>query len=47
MSIIKNYSEYDVICNALLALEDIASQESESTTLKSFTYELLNKLVND
>ena len=47
MSIIKNYSEYDVICNALLALEDIASQESESTTLKSFTYELLSKLAND
>ena len=47
MSIIKNYSEYDVICNALLALEDIASQESESATLKSFTYELLSKLAND
>ena len=47
MSIIKNYSEYDVICNALLALEDIASQESESTTLKGHTYELLNKLAND
>ena len=47
MSTIKNYSEYDVICNALLALEDIASQESESATLKSFTYELLSKLAND
>ena len=47
MSIIKNYSEYDVICNALLALEDIASQESEGTTLKGLTYELLNKLIND
>src|SRR5574344_560285 len=47
MSIIKNYSEYDVICNALLALEDIASQESESTTLKGLTYELLSMLVND
>ena len=47
MSIIKNCSEYDVICNALLALEDIASQESESATLKSFTYELLSKLAND
>ena len=47
MSIIKNYSEYDVICNALLALEDIASQESEGTTLKSLTYELLSKLAND
>ena len=47
MSIIKNYSEYDVICNALLALEDIASQESESTTLKGLTYDLLSKLAND
>lgn len=47
MSIIKNYSEYDVICNALLALEDIASQESEGTTLKSLTYELLSMLAND
>ena len=47
MSIIKNYSEYDVICNALLALEDIASQESEGTTLHGSTYELLSKLAND
>ena len=47
MSIIKNYSEYDVICNALLALEDIASQESESATLKGSIYELLSKLAND
>ena len=47
MSIIKNYSEYDVICNALLALEDIASQESEGATLKGLTYGLLNELVND
>ena len=47
MSIIKNYSEYDVICHALLALEDIASQESESTTLEGLTYELLSRLAND
>lgn len=47
MGVIRNYSEYDVICEALTALDMIADQEHTDKVTTGCLYKLLTNLVDD